>query len=160
MTTQEKANGCLHSDRPVQKHCKVCGKGICFECIIEDRISGRVTGEGFAQGVSSSGSFVTASSHASTFEYATFCGPCYLNWISKPDYKIIYKVTPKKLITIDSKKRPGFRAGELITMILLAPCFCISVFAGFADRNDRIHHYNTFLERKAKAERIAHEMKS
>jgi hypothetical protein len=153
-----KAHGCAHTDRPVDGKCISCGKGYCFECGISEKISGRITSEGHASAWGAGGG-VTASSSTSEYNYANFCGPCYLQHISRPDYRIFYKVAPNgKVLTLDSTKTPGFNFTEICLGILFAPLCCIGPLVSYWQRGERVTPYKAFLERKAKAERIVQEM--
>lgn len=163
----QKANGCIHPERPAKGHCLMCGKGTCLECLIREIIDQRVIREIRAQSVYTDGVIATSSGSESVIDYAIYCPRCYLDQINKPGYKIMVKPTSSgPAHPMDVKKpiflgRNGLSFGSYITywIMCIIPIFTIFIpFMFYWEYKRAKESYNDYLDHKSKAESIVKQM--
>ncbi|MHA1186048.1 MAG: zinc-ribbon domain-containing protein [Candidatus Heimdallarchaeota archaeon] len=163
----QKANGCIHPERPAKGHCLMCGKGTCTECLIREIIDQRVISQISAHSFYTDGAIVTSSGSESVIEYGIYCPRCYLDQINKPGYKIMVKPTTSgPAHPMDVKKpiyfgRNGLPIGSYILywVLFIIPIFTFIVLFMFYWEYERAKEsYNDYIDHKSKAESIVKQM--
>ena len=157
----DKAKGCKHcpGERPVYRNCINCGKPICYECVIEDAISQKVTGRSFGAGFGSSGDSgvgAVGSSTSTSMSYVTFCPACYLKNISDPSYMILTGSSFKRNSKISPHKKPKF-FGDIVNVLMVFPLSLVTYYITLVIRimtyRSEKQSYERYIESKQKAER-------
>jgi len=156
-----KMQGCKHcpGDRPTYRTCMNCGRPVCYECVIEEAISQKVSRMSLGAGFGSSGDATVGAVGGSTstsISYVSFCPACYLRKINNPSYNILTGFSLKRWSTIEPNAKPKFFRDAVsvlfvfpLSLLTMYITLVIRIMAFMAEKNS----YQRYIENKQKAER-------